>query len=107
MERYAWKAKIIEGMKEEYIRRHDEIWPELKDLLTEAGIKNYSIWLTGNDLFGYYECINGIDHAAKTQANSEIVDRWNEYMKDIMVMEMDPVTGAQPKLEQVFMFPAE
>ena len=107
MERYAWKAKILVGQKDEYIRRHDEIWPELKELLTEAGIRNYSIWLTGDELFGYYECINGVDQAAKTQAESEVVDRWNAYMKDVMVMEMDPVTGAQPKLEQVFMFPAE
>jgi len=107
MERYAWKARIIDGKKDDYIRRHDEIWPELKDVLTQAGIVNYSIWLTGNDLFGYYECTQGAAHAAKTQAESEVVDRWNEYMKDIMVMEMDPETGAQPKLEQVFMFPAE
>jgi len=107
MERYAWKAKIKDGMKEEYIRRHNAIWPELKELLTEAGIQNYSIWLTGTELFGYYECAKGMLHATRTQANSEIVDRWNEYMKDIMVMEMDPDTGAQPKLEQVFMFPAE
>ena len=107
MERYAWKAKLLEGKKEEYIKRHDEIWDDLKDLLTEAGIRNYSIWLTGNELFGYYECTQGVAHAAKTQANSEVVDRWNEYMKDIMVMEMDPETGAQPQLEQVFMFPAE
>ena len=106
MERYAWKAKLLDGKKDEYIRRHDEIWPELSDVLTEAGIKNYSIWLTGNDLFGYYECAKGVAHAAQTQAKSEVVDRWNEYMKDIMVMEMDPITGAQPKLEQVFMFPA-
>ena len=107
MERYAWKAKLLEGKKEEYIKRHDELWDEMKDLLTEAGIQNYSIWLTGDELFGYYECTEGVTHAAKTQANSEVVDRWNEYMKDIMVMEMDPETGAQPKLEQVFMFPAE
>ena len=31
-----------------------------------------------------------------------VVDRWNDYMKDILELEMDPVTGAQPKLEQVF-----
>ena len=36
------------------------------------------------------------------QAESPIVDRWNEYMKDILELEMDPVTGAQPKLDQVF-----
>jgi len=105
MERYAWKARILDGMKDEYIKRHDDIWPEMEELLTEAGIVNYSIWLTGNDLFGYYECAKGIDHAAKTQAESEVVDKWNIYMKDVMVMDMDPVTGAQPLLQQVFMFP--
>jgi len=107
MERYAWKAKILEGKKNEYIKRHDELWPEMKDLLTDAGIKNYSIWLSGNELFGYYECEKGVAYAAKTQAESEVVDRWNEYMKDIMIMELDPDTGAQPLLEQVFMFPSE
>ena len=102
MERYAWKAKVKDGMIEEYRRRHDEIWEEMKEVLKSAGICNYSIWLVGNDLFGYYECEKGIDFAAKTQASSPVVDRWNEYMKDVMVMEMDPVTGAQPIMEQVF-----
>ena len=102
MERYAWKATVKPGMRAEYRRRHDNIWPELKDLLKSAGICNYTIWNVGDELFGYYECEKGVDFAARTQAESEVVDRWNEYMKDVMVMEMDPVTGAQPKLEQVF-----
>ena len=102
MERYAWKAKVKEGMLEEYIRRHDEIWPEMKQMLHEAGVRNYSIWNVGGDLFGYYECAHGVAFAAKTQAESEIVDRWNEYMKDVMEMPLDPVTHAQPRLEQVF-----
>ncbi|MBQ9390363.1 MAG: L-rhamnose mutarotase [Synergistaceae bacterium] len=102
IERYAWKATVKEGMLEEYKRRHDNIWPEMKELLKAAGIRNYTIWNTGNELFGYYECEKGVEFAAKTQAESEVVDRWNEYMKDVMTMEMDPVTGAQPKLTQVF-----
>ena len=102
MERYAWKAILLEGKKEEYIRRHDEIWPELSALLKEAGICNYTIWNTGNELFGYYECEKGIEYAARMQAESPIVDKWNEYMKDVMIMPLDPETGAQPKLEQVF-----
>lgn len=104
MERYAWKAKIKDGMLNEYKRRHDNIWPEMKSLLTEAGIVNYSIWVIGNEVFGYYECEKGVDFAAKTQANSKIVDKWNEYMKDVMEMEMDPITGAQPMLKEVFYF---
>ena len=102
IERYAWKATVKEGMLEEYRRRHDNIWPEMKEVLRAAGIRNYTIWNVGNELFGYYECEKGVDFAAKTQARSEVVDRWNEYMKDVMTMELDPVTGAQPKLEQVF-----
>ena len=102
MERYAWKAKLKEGKRAEYQRRHNEIWPEMKELLKSAGICNYSIWNVGDDLFGYYECEKGIDYAAKMQAQSPIVDKWNEYMKDVMEMPLDPVTGAQPKLSNVF-----
>ena len=102
MDRYAWKAVVKDGMKEEYVRRHNEIWPELVQVLKDAGIVNYSIWNVGNELFGYYECEKGADFAAKTQADSPVVDRWNEYRKDVMVMEMDPGTGAQPKAEEVF-----
>ncbi len=104
MEKYAWKAIVLEGKLDEYIKRHDEIWPEMLEVLSEAGIVNYSIWNVGNELFGYYECEKGIDFAAKVQSESPVVDRWNEYMKDVMVMELDPVTGAQPQLKQVFKF---
>lgn len=104
MERYAWKATVKEGKIAEYRRRHDEIWQEMKDVLKEAGICNYSIWLVGNELFGYYECKNGIDFAAKTQSESEVVKRWDEYMSDILIMEKDKETGAQPLLRKVFDF---
>lgn len=102
MERYAWTATVREGRLEEYTRRHREIWPEMVEVLKEAGIRNYTIWNTGHTLFGYYECEKGADYAAKIQAESPVVDRWNEFMKDVMVMEMDPETGAQPKMKQVF-----
>lgn len=101
MERYAWKAIVHDGMLLEYKRRHDEIWPEMKELLKSAGIRNYSIWNVGNELFGYYECEKGADYAAKVQSESPIVDRWNAYMKDVMTMEMDPKTGAQPQLKEM------
>ncbi|NLF37234.1 MAG: L-rhamnose mutarotase [Clostridiaceae bacterium] len=103
MERYAWRAKVIEGKLDEYIKRHNEIWPELANLLKKAGIRNYTIWHNNNDLFGYYECEKGVEYAARIQAQSPVVDKWNEYMKDVMVMEMDPVTKAQPLMEQVFL----
>lgn len=104
MEKYAWKATIKEGCLEEYIRRHDNLPDDMKQLLCEAGICNYTIWNVGNELFGYYECKKGVDFAAKVQSESEVVKRWDEYMSDILIMEKDPVTKAQPLLKKVFSF---
>ena len=103
-EKYAWRGKIVPGMQEEYKKRHDNIWPEMKEVLADAGIVNYSIWMQGEELFGYYECEKGVEYAAKVQAESNVVKKWDEYMKDILIMEKDPVTGAQPLLTQVFSF---
>ena len=36
MEKYAWVAKLKPGKKEEYIYRHDHIWPEMKEVLKES-----------------------------------------------------------------------
>ena len=102
MEKYAWTAEVYEGKMDEYIRRHNEIWPEMVKLLKDAGICNYTIWTNGNTLFGYYECEKGIEFATAMQSNSPIVEKWNEYMKDVMFMPLDPETGAQPKLTKVF-----
>ena len=102
MERFAWKGRIKPGMQAEYKRRHDEIWPEMVEVLKNAGIRNYTIWSDGDVLFGYYECEHGIAYAEKAQAGSPVVDRWNEYMVDVLELEMDPETGAQPKMQQMF-----
>ena len=60
MEKYAWRGKIVLGMQEEYKKRHDNIWPEMKEVLADAGIVNYSIWMQGEELFGYNECEKGV-----------------------------------------------
>lgn len=101
MERFAWKARVLPGKLEEYIRRHDEIWPEMTRVLNDAGIHNYTIWSVGDELFGYYECEN-VDDASRVQAQSPVVAQWNEYMKEVMEMEMDPNTGTAVLLRQVF-----
>ncbi|MBE5808778.1 MAG: L-rhamnose mutarotase [Clostridiales bacterium] len=101
MERYAWRARVKEGCLDEYRRRHDRIWPEMKQVLSEAGIRNYTIFADGHELFGYYECAQGADFAQRVQNESEVVDRWNEYMADILIWDAD---RAQPRLQEVFRF---
>lgn len=102
MEKCTWKARLLPGKKQEYIRRHNEIWPEMVEVLKDAGICNYTIWNCGDELFGYYECEKGVEFAARTQAESPVVDRWNAFMREVMVMEFDPATGTAVQLEQVF-----
>lgn len=101
VEKFAWRARIKEGTEADYKKRHDEIWPEMTAVLNEAGIHNYSIWLSGTDLFGYYECAD-IDHATKVQADSPVVQKWNEFMADILMMDFDPETGVTPPLKLMF-----
>ena len=101
MQRIAFKMKLFKGCEDEYKRRHDEIWGELKDLLKQTGIKEYSIFLdeTTNDLFGYFT----IDDARKLDdlPNEPVMQKWWSYMEDIMETNDDesPVTIS---LKEVF-----
>ena len=101
MERVAWKIKLIKGMKEEYKRRHDEIWPEMTETLNKAGMHNYTIWNVGDDLFGYYE-VENLEACNRVLAESPVVARWNEYMKDVIQFDIDPETGTVPALKLMF-----
>ncbi len=84
MEKVVWRATIRQGMKEEYIRRHNEIWDEMVASLKSAGICNYTIWLDGDELFGYYECEKGARYALDFQANDPVVQKWELSMQPIM-----------------------
>lgn len=101
MKSIVWKAIVLPGKLDEYIKRHREIWPEMTDVLNKAGIHNYSIWNIGNELFGYYEC-EDIDFAARIQAESAVVKKWNDYMKDVMQMVADPRAADLPRPSLVF-----
>lgn len=37
MGKIVWKGEILPGMRDEYFRRHDEIWPEMVTALKESG----------------------------------------------------------------------
>jgi len=84
MEKTAFKMMLKPGCRDEYIRRHNEIWPELKALLKEAGISDYSIYLDEetNILFA----VQKVDGKSNSQdlGNNPVVQKWWKYMADIM-----------------------
>lgn len=85
MQRKAFKMFLIPGNEQEYLRRHDEIWPELSKLLKEVGIQNYSIFLDKENsvLFAYLESEDLTQLDALPE--QEIMKKWWAYMKDIML----------------------
>lgn len=84
MVRKAFKMKLCEGMKEEYARRHNALWQEMKDMIHEYGGSNYSIYLDEetNTLFGYIELENEALWAKS--ADTAICRKWWDFMADIM-----------------------
>ena len=84
MERYAFKMFLKPGMEAEYKRRHDEIWPKLVDLLHDAGISEYSIYLDleTNTLFGVL--LRPKDHGKNKLPDHPVMQRWWAYMADLM-----------------------
>jgi L-rhamnose mutarotase len=103
MERVAFKLILKQGKKEEYKKLHDKIWPELLEVLKEAGIRNYTIWNSQDDLFGYYETPN-ITHSNLILANSPVIARWNEVMSNIYYPDINSHTGTVKEMNIMFKY---
>ena len=71
------------SVRDEYLRRHREIWPEMKALIGEAGIRDYTIWCSGTDIFACYES-DDIDHTVDVLMRSPVKKRWDESMKNLI-----------------------
>ncbi len=84
LERHAFKMKLHPGMEAEYRKRHDEIWPDLVDLLHEAGVSDYTIHLDRetNILFGVLS--RPKDHTMASLPEHPVMKRWWAHMADIM-----------------------
>lgn len=79
-----FKMKLYEGMEKEYEKRHNELWPEMKEMIHQYGGKNYTIFLDEETLvlYGYIE-IESEELWAKS-ADTEICRKWWHFMADIM-----------------------
>ena len=96
----AFKMKLNPGCKAEYIKRHNEIWPELSALLKENGVSDYSIFLDEetNILFAVQEQTG---QSSQDLGSTAIVQKWWAYMADLMETNPDNSPVSTP-LEKVF-----
>ena len=79
-----FKMKLYPGQEAEYERRHNLLWPEMKEMIHQYGGKNYTIFLDRErlTLFGYIEIEN--EELWAQTADTEINRKWWDYMADIM-----------------------
>ncbi|QXD26188.1 L-rhamnose mutarotase [Opitutia bacterium ISCC 51] len=101
MIRNAFKMKLKAGFEEEYKKRHDEIWPELSEELSAAGVSDYSIFLDEETLTLFAVQKLSDNHTADQLPDTEIVKKWWAYMSDIMECNPDNSPVAIP-LKEVF-----
>lgn len=84
LEKHAFKMFLNPGMRDEYRRRHDEIWPELVDLLHEAGVSDYSIFLDEETNVLYGVLWRRKDHTMAALPQTAVMQKWWAHMADIM-----------------------
>jgi L-rhamnose mutarotase len=101
-QRSAFVLRVRPEKVEEYVEAHRDVWPEMLDALRNAGIRNYSIFRDGNQVFGYFET----DDLAASEAylaRQEVSTRWQDRMAELL--EERVPDGGPPALEEIFRLP--
>ena len=86
---YAFRMKLRPGQVAEYRKRHDEIWPELAQLLRDSGIHDYSIFLDEETLHLFAVLKLRDDNRRELLPDHPLMRRWWDYMKDLMQTHAD------------------
>jgi L-rhamnose mutarotase len=97
--RSAFVLRVRPDRIDEYVRAHREVWPEMLAALKEAGIRNYTIFRAGNQMFGYFES-DDLEAAKAHLGAHEVSARWQDAMAELLE-ERVPDEGPPP-LEEIF-----
>jgi L-rhamnose mutarotase len=98
-QRTAFVLRVRPEKIDEYIRAHEDVWPEMLDALRGAGIRNYTIFRDGNRMFGYFEA-DDLAAAERYLAEQDVSTRWQDAMAELLE-ERVPDAGP-PSLQEVF-----
>ena len=84
MVRKGFKMQLFPGQEAEYEKRHNQLWPEMKEMIHNYGGHNYSIYLDKDTkvLYGYIEVEDEARWAES--ANDPVCRKWWDFMADIM-----------------------
>ena len=83
MQRRAWVFRLKKGKEQDYRKAHLNVWPELIAAAQAAGLRNHSIFLSGDLVFAYAEAEDLQETLAELD-RMEVTRRWNEEMSELM-----------------------
>ena len=80
MQRVCFLLRIKPQYRDEYLARHEEVWPEMLAALRETGWRNYSLFIADDGLIvGYLEA-DDFDAAVRAIAATDVNARWQAEM---------------------------
>ena len=86
---HAFRMQLKPGAIAEYKRRHDEIWPELAELLRASGIRDYSIFLDEETLALFAVLKLTDDNRRDALPDHPVMRKWWDYMAPLMEVHPD------------------
>src|SRR5208337_376219 len=72
-------GKIKPGKVDDYVKAHEEVWPELIEVMKKAGLEKEICFLYGNHVFIYREAAD-LDGALDKLSREPLNQKWDEYM---------------------------
>jgi L-rhamnose mutarotase len=98
-QRTAFVLRVRPDRIDDYVEAHRAVWPEMLNALRAAGVRNYTIFRHGNEMFGYFEA-DDLEAAGRHMEQQEVSARWQDAMAELLE---DRVPDAgPPPLEEVF-----
>lgn len=92
MPRYCLRGRVRPDQVDEYRRVHAAVWPEMLAALSDAGWRNYSLFV-GDDgvLIGYVETEDPSDlETVQRRIQGPVNDRWQRSVADLFASEGAP-----------------
>ena len=80
MERVCFLLRVDPERLYEYKERHRNVWPEMRNELSEAGWGNYSLFLREDGLLVGYVETEDFEAAQRAMAATDVNDRWQSEM---------------------------
>ena len=77
MKRYGQVLKLRAEYRDDYVRHHAQVWPDVLEQIRRSNLRNYSIYLRDGILFAYFEYVgDDFESDMRAMAADPATQRW-------------------------------